>query len=158
MSERLTVWCKQHTNDSRFSAGPDWSLLKPQPPSQPAAAKIHPADSLLWLQMRSAAAQAELMTGYSELDGLSKQLLEWVAQRVGQETGELYVSEIIRHSEIASPATLSKLLVGLKDRGLLSITPHPNDRRCRLVGITESGTELLKVLSAELQDALRGLI
>ena len=127
--------------------------LKPQPPSQPTAAKIHPADSLLWLQMRSAVAQAELMTGYSELDGLSKQLLEWIARRVGQ-AEDLYVSEIIRHSEIASPATLSKLLAGLKDRGLLSITPHPNDRRCRLVGITESATELLKALSAELRDSL----
>jgi hypothetical protein len=72
--------------------------------------------------MRSAVAQAELMTGYSELDGLSKQLLEWIARRVGQ-AEDLYVSEIIRHSEIASPATLSKLLAGLKDRGLLSITP-----------------------------------
>ena len=114
-----------------------------------------PADCLLWLHVRSAITQAELVTGYGELDELSKRLLEWVARRVGQ-AEDLYVSEIIRRSEIASPATLSRLLAGLKDRGLLSITPHPNDRRCRLVGITESATELLKALSAQLRGALRG--
>jgi DNA-binding HxlR family transcriptional regulator len=123
--------------------------------TQGAGVEASDSDCLLWLHVRSAITRAERVTGYDELDELSKRLLEWVAWRVRQ-LEDLYVSEIIRLPEIASPATLSRLLAGLKDRGLLSITPHPNDRRCRLVGITESATELLKALSAELQGALRG--
>jgi DNA-binding MarR family transcriptional regulator len=109
----------------------------------------------LWLQVRSAINQAERVTGYGELDGLSKTLLEWIATRVGQGRGGLYVSEIIKHSDIASPATLSKLLVRLKGLGLISIVPDPNDRRCRLVGLTESSSELLNRLSAQLQGFLK---
>ncbi len=128
--------------------------MKPHPPSWPTAATILPADSLLWLQVRSAIRQAELVTGYQELDELSKRLLEWIAERVGRDEGGLYVSEIIRHSEIASPSALSKLLVGLKARGLISVVSDPNDRRCRLVGITESSIELLSRLSAQLRVSL----
>ncbi len=158
MSERLPVLCKQLTSDRRFPADPDWSPLNPQPPSRSITAKILPADCALWLKARSAIRQAELMTGYEELDGLSKRLLEWIAERVGQGEGGLYVSEIIRYSEFASPATLSKLLAGLKARGLISVVSDPNDRRCRLVDITDSSIQLLGGLSAQLQRSLRGLI
>jgi DNA-binding MarR family transcriptional regulator len=116
---------------------------------------VSPSRDALWLQVRSAINQAERVTGYGELDGLSKTLLEWIATRVGQGRGGLYVSEIIKHSDIASPATLSKLLVRLKGLGLISIVPDPNDRRCRLVGLTESSSELLTRLSAQLQGFLK---
>jgi DNA-binding MarR family transcriptional regulator len=95
--------------------------------------------------------RAELASGYSELDAFSQDLLEWIARRVQLEEG-LYVSEIIKHSQIASPATLFKLLTRLKELGLISITEDSHDRRCRRVEITEAS----QLLFDRLSDLLRG--
>ena len=98
------------------------------------------------------------MTGYDKLDRLSQRLLEWIAERVGAEQGVLYVSEIVRHSEIASPATLFKLLARLEELGLISITEDPDDRRCRRIDVTEAARLLFSRLSAELRGELGSIV
>jgi len=113
---------------------------------------VTPIDGALWLLVRSAITQAEVVTGYGKLDRLSQSLLEWITERVGAGRGVLYVSEIVRHSEIASPATLSKLLARLEELGLISITEDPDDHRCRRIDVTEEA----RLLFDRLSDALRG--
>ncbi|GAA1698480.1 MarR family transcriptional regulator [Microcella alkalica] len=51
------------------------------------------------------------------------------------------------------PSQIVALVDELESRGLVRRSPHPSDRRTRVVGITEAGTELLSRAEPDVRDA-----
>jgi DNA-binding MarR family transcriptional regulator len=56
--------------------------------------------------------------------------------------GALTPSRLAEYERIAPP-TMTKIVAELEDAGLISRRAHPTDRRRAILGITESGAEML---------------
>jgi DNA-binding MarR family transcriptional regulator len=69
------------------------------------------------------------------------------ALRVLRRRGTMRLSELSEHLHIA-PRSATEVVDALESRGLVQRQPDPGDRRATLVGLTESGTELLDAIRA----------
>jgi len=103
-----------------------------------------------WIALRALLDSLESQTEYKKLDASSQRLLEWIAVRVQKET-HLHIQEIILRSEVASPATVHKLLATLEHAGLISMTVDVSDSRRRIVQITTQASRLFSKLDKGLE-------
>ncbi|MFN4960997.1 MAG: hypothetical protein ACK5E2_09260 [Burkholderiales bacterium] len=103
-----------------------------------------------WIALRALLDSLESQTDYKNLDAGSQRLLEWIAVRV-QKEAPLYIQEIILRSEVASPATVHKLLATLEHAGLISMTVDVSDSRRRIVQITTQASRLFGKLDKGLE-------
>jgi DNA-binding MarR family transcriptional regulator len=109
-----------------------------------------------WIALRALLDSLELQTEYKNLDASSQRLLEWIAVRVRKEA-PLHIQEIILRSEVASPATVHKLLATLEHAGLISVTVDVSDSRRRIVQITTQASRLLGKLDKGLETWAKAL-
>ncbi|MFZ4501005.1 MAG: hypothetical protein ACOYNA_02130 [Burkholderiaceae bacterium] len=103
-----------------------------------------------WIALRALLDSLESQTEYKKLDASSQRLLEWIAVRVQKET-HLHIQEIILRSEVASPATVHKLLATLEHAGLISMSVDASDSRRRIVQITTQASRLFSKLDKGLE-------
>jgi len=103
-----------------------------------------------WIALRALLDSLESQTEYKKLDASSQRLLEWIAVRVQKET-HLHIQEIILRSEVASPATVHKLLATLEHAGLISMSVDASDSRRRIVQITTQARRLFSKLDKGLE-------
>ena len=103
-----------------------------------------------WIALRALLDSLESQTEYKNLDASSQRLLEWIAVRVQKEM-PLHIQEIILKSEVASPATVHKLLAILEQEGLISISVDVSDSRRRIVQITTQASRLFSKLDKGLE-------
>ena len=103
-----------------------------------------------WIALRALLDSLELQTEYKNLDASSQRLLEWISVRV-QKEAPLHIQEIILRSEVASPATVHKLLATLEHAGLISMTVDVSDSRRRIVQITTQASRLFSKLDKGLE-------
>ena len=109
-----------------------------------------------WIALRALLDSLELQTEYKNLDASSQRLLEWIAVRV-QKEAPLHIQEIILRSEVASPATVHKLLATLEHAGLISMTVDVSDSRRRIVQITTQASRLFGKLDKGLETWAKAL-
>jgi DNA-binding MarR family transcriptional regulator len=57
--------------------------------------------------------------------------------------GPVSAGEIAEHEKV-QPPSMTRVLAVLEERGLVTRTPHPSDRRQQLVALTPEGRSLLK--------------
>ncbi len=84
--------------------------------------------------------------------------------------GPLSPSELAAHERV-QPPSMTRVLAGLEERGLIERTPHPSDRRQHVVALSKDARDLLRedrrrreawlaqrlvALSPEERDVLRG--
>jgi DNA-binding MarR family transcriptional regulator len=103
-----------------------------------------------WIALRALLDSLESQTEYKKLDASSQRLLEWIAVRV-QKEAPLHIQEIILRSEVASPATVHKLLATLEHAGLISMSVDASDSRRRIVQITTQASRLFSKLDKGLE-------
>jgi len=103
-----------------------------------------------WIALRALLDSLESQTEYKNLDASSQRLLEWIAVRV-QKEAPLHIQEIILKSEVASPATVHKLLAILEQEGLISMSVDGSDSRRRIVQITTQASRLFSKLDKGLE-------
>ena len=103
-----------------------------------------------WIALRALLDSLESQTEYKNLDASSQRLLEWIAVRV-QKEAPLHIQEIILKSEVASPATVHKLLAILEQEGLISMSVDGSDNRRRIVQITTQSSRLFSKLDKGLE-------
>jgi DNA-binding MarR family transcriptional regulator len=103
-----------------------------------------------WIALRALLDSLESQTEYKNLDASSQRLLEWISVRV-QKEAPLHIQEIILRSEVASPATVHKLLATLEHAGLISMTVDVSDSRRRIVQITTQASRLFGKLDKGLE-------
>ncbi len=99
-----------------------------------------------WISLRKLLDTVSSGTEYAKLDLISQRLLEWIAVR-NQREEPLYVQEIVMKSEVASPATIHKVIAILLHHGLITITTDQEDSRRRIVKISSQSERLLAKLS-----------
>jgi DNA-binding MarR family transcriptional regulator len=109
-----------------------------------------------WIALRALLDGLESQTEYKNLDSSSQRLLEWIAVRV-QKEAPLHIQEIIFKSEVASPATVHKLLAILEQEGLISMSVDVSDSRRRIVQITIQASRLFGKLDKGLETWARFL-
>lgn len=73
--------------------------------------------------------------------GLTEQ--KWRILRTLYEMGEIEQSTIARETCLLLPS-LTRILRAMEEASLVSRRPDPNDKRCTLVSISQSGRELLR--------------
>jgi len=103
-----------------------------------------------WIALRALLDSLESQTEYKNLDASSQRLLEWIAVRV-QKEAPLHIQEIILKSEVASPATVHKLLAILEQEGLISMSVDGSDSRRRIVQTTTQASRLFSKLDKGLE-------
>ncbi len=83
-------------------------------------------------------------------------ILWWLKMRddEGLEGGGLLPSELSRFQGV-TPNTMSSLLTSLRESGLIERINHPDDRRKRVIKITQAGRDILTQVSPEHIDFLR---
>src|SRR3954454_19118610 len=79
-------------------------------------------------------------------------VLQYTALTVLDRRGRLTAAELAR-SSFVTPQTMGDLVTALERRGLIERSPDPGNRRRLLIGLTESGRDLL----AGFEGALRAL-
>ncbi len=99
-----------------------------------------------WISFRNLLDNVTSGTEYAKLDLIGQRLLEWIAVR-NQREEPLYVQEIVMKSEVASPATIHKVIAILLHHGLITITTDHEDSRRRIVNISSQAQKLLAKLS-----------
>lgn len=106
-----------------------------------------------WINLNQLLNEIGHRRGYSTLDRLCQQVLEWVAKTAlsGQ---PIYVQTIIMNSGVASPATLHKAMGVLEDEGFLQFKKDPTDTRRRIVLLTKKSDALFRAMSQDLLKAL----
>jgi DNA-binding MarR family transcriptional regulator len=109
-----------------------------------------------WIALRALLDSLESQTEYKNLDASSQRLLEWIAVRV-QKEAPLHIQEIILKSEVASPATVHKLLTILEQEGLISMSVDVSDSRRRIVQITTQASRLFSKLDKGLETWAKAL-
>ena len=109
-----------------------------------------------WIALRALLDSLESQTEYKNLDASSRRLLEWIAVRV-QKEAPLHIQEIILKSEVASPATVHKLLAILEQEGLISMNVDASDSRRRIVQITTQASRLFGKLDKGIETWARAL-
>ena len=109
-----------------------------------------------WIALRALLDSLESQTEYKNLDASSQRLLEWISVRV-QKEAPLHIQEIILRSEVASPATVHKLLATLEHAGLISMTVDVSDSRRRIVQITTQASRLFGKLDKGLETWAKAL-
>ena len=109
-----------------------------------------------WIALRALLDSLESQTEYRNLDTSSQRLLEWIAVRV-QKEAPLHIQEIILRSEVASPATVHKLLATLEHAGLISMTVDVSDSRRRIVQVTTQASRLFGKLDKGLETWAKAL-
>lgn len=67
--------------------------------------------------------------------------------------GECELRVLIKQLDATSVATRQHIQL-LEMEGLLRVSPHPSNRRCKIVGLTEQAWELLKRYEAQLGAAV----
>jgi DNA-binding MarR family transcriptional regulator len=109
-----------------------------------------------WIALRALLDSLESQTEYKNLEASSQHLLEWIAVRV-QKEAPLHIQEIILKSEVASPATVHKLLAILEQEGLISMNVDASDSRRRIVQITTQASRLFGKLDKGIETWARAL-
>ena len=109
-----------------------------------------------WIALRALLDSLESQTEYKNLDASSQRLLEWIAVRV-QKEAPLHIQEIILKSEVASPATVHKLLAILEQESLISMSVDVSDSRRRIVQITTQASRLFSKLDKGLETWAKAL-
>ncbi len=109
-----------------------------------------------WIALRALLDSLESQTEYKNLEASSQHLLEWIAVRV-QKGAPLHIQEIILKSEVASPATVHKLLAILEQEGLISMNVDASDSRRRIVQITTQASRLFGKLDKGIETWARAL-
>ncbi len=99
-----------------------------------------------WISLRTLLDNLDSETEFGNLDPFSQRALEWIAIR-NQSDDPLYVQEIVMKSQIASPATVHKVISNLERAGMISITTDTEDTRRRVVKITARADKLFSQLS-----------
>jgi DNA-binding MarR family transcriptional regulator len=99
-----------------------------------------------WFVLREFLDSLDSETEFGSLDLLSKRLLEWIAVR-SRDNAPLYIQEIVMKSQVASPATIHKVLSNLERMDLIVMTIDVEDTRRRIVGITVRAHKLFTQLS-----------
>jgi len=78
--------------------------------------------------------------------GLSEQ--QWRVLRVLNENGPTEPTKLAELSLLLMPS-LTRMLATLEERGLLSRTPHENDRRRQIAALTGEGAALIATITPE---------
>lgn len=99
-----------------------------------------------WFSLRALLDSLDSETEFGHLDSLSKRGLEWIAVR-SRDDAPLHVQEIVMKSQVASPATIFKVLSNLERMDLIEITIDVRDTRRRVVKITTRADKLFTRLS-----------
>lgn len=99
-----------------------------------------------WIALRALLDSLDSETEFGDLDPLSQRALEWIAVR-GRDDAPLHIQEIVMKSQIASPATIFKVLSNLERMDLISVTTDVNDTRRRIVKVTARADRLFAQLS-----------
>lgn len=99
-----------------------------------------------WISLRTLLDSLESDTEFNTLDPIGQRMLEWIAVRT-QNAAPLHIQEIVRKSEVASPATVHKTIAILEQQGLISVSKDTIDSRRRIVRITTQAEKLLARLS-----------
>lgn len=81
------------------------------------------------------------------LTGAKFRLLMWLLACEKAEFSDGLLPSQLSHFQGISPNTVSALLDGLQEQGLIQRARHPTDHRKRIVTITDAGRERLEVIS-----------
>jgi DNA-binding MarR family transcriptional regulator len=99
-----------------------------------------------WLSLQLLVKKLNSSPENHNLDSLHQGLLEWIMLRT-QENTPLYIQEIVLRSEIASPATIHKIMSNLEAHGLILLTVDVQDARRRRVTTSTKASRRLISLS-----------
>ncbi|WP_345437158.1 MarR family transcriptional regulator [Actinoallomurus vinaceus] len=110
-------------------------MLKNMPTSQTRsraglAAALRVSVSRLSRRMRAQAGQSLSVTQLAALGAVSRH-------------GALTPGELAEHEKV-QPPSMTRVIAALEERGLLTRSPHPTDRRQVILSVTEEGEKLLK--------------
>ena len=99
----------------------------------------------------------EMSTGLTALNGLELTLSQAVAMFALAHRRAIGMNELQLIVDRSQAAT-SKLVEGLEQRGLVARSPHPEDRRRRIVALTPEGHAALTKIEASRREALDAML
>ncbi|MCO6010933.1 MarR family transcriptional regulator [Actinoallomurus purpureus] len=94
------------------------------------AAALRVSVSRLSRRMRAQAGQSLSVTQLAALGALSRHAV-------------MTPGELAEHEKV-QPPSMTRVIAALEERGLLTRSPHPTDRRQVILSVTEEGEKLLK--------------
>ena len=140
-----------HKLRATFTAS--WEIIKIRKLSIPTfhwiASRISPVmPKNTWISLRQFIDQATAKTGYDQIDQAAQRLLEWIINRQeSNPNGAIFIQTVVLKSDIASPATIFKLIALLQQKKLISVTTDIEDARRKRILPTEKATEHIRELS-----------
>ena len=102
----------------------------------------------IWISLRQFIEQATAKTGYDQLDQSAQRLLEWLLKRQESAPADaIYIQTVVMRSDIASPATIFKLINLLAEKKLITVTTDPADARRKRILVSDKAIAQLRELS-----------
>ena len=84
--------------------------------------------------------------GLSELDCVSRSMLTFIGETLAQDM-PVYVQTIIESKRFGTPPTVFGRLAELKERGWIDVRPGIEDRRKRLISLTNQSCRAYSLMS-----------
>ncbi|WP_205032293.1 MarR family winged helix-turn-helix transcriptional regulator [Hwanghaeella grinnelliae] len=130
---------RQQPDDADTTAD-DWPADNAAMPGSPAASGPFVDDYLLYLMARASALTSAGF--HNQVSALGIQVYEWRIMAVLYGTDGVTVGGLARRCLIKQPS-VTKNIDRMEERGLVSRSPSPDDRRQVIISLTERGTEIV---------------